>query len=338
MDKRFKLKSFLLIIYGVAGLIISLFTAVMTYIIIGEPIGTKMTSKIMMTVLATLPVIGVVSYLIGNNLSKKFTHISTRLKAIHEGEFLQDNVSEMIVDIDEIHQEINYLSARLEKTIMQLKKNNQNLSAIVKSLSHDIKTPLTIIDGYLEECKDNLISVVEMPRIIAILQKETVYLNELSSEAIRYIQSQEFIDKQTSFNLKTFIHEEVCPLLKVKESVTLKCLIDDDLIFTFNEMALKKILVNLLYNATKYTEQGTIKLIATDDTIIVEDTGIGIKEKDAERIFVPFNTLDVSKNREKSGYGLGLSIARNLAENNGYNLFLDTQYKDGSRFVLKKKV
>ena len=52
--------------------------------------------------------------------------------------------------------------------------------------------------------------------------------------------------------------------------------------------------------------------------------------------FEPFISLDESKNREKNGFGLGLSIARNLAQNNGYRLLLDEHYKRGCRFILKK--
>ncbi len=70
--------------------------------------------------------------------------------------------------------------------------------------------------------------------------------------------------------------------------------------------------------------------------IMIEDTGIGIDSKDKERIFEPFISLDESKNREKNGFGLGLSIARNLAQNNGYRLLLDEHYKCGCRFILKK--
>ncbi|HHD75796.1 MAG TPA: hypothetical protein ENK95_03100, partial [Campylobacterales bacterium] len=55
----------------------------------------------------------------------------------------------------------------------------------------------------------------------------------------------------------------------------------------------------------------------------------------AETIFNPFVSLDESRNRKKSGgFGLGLSIARNLAQSNGYELFLDTEYHDGARFIL----
>ncbi len=321
-----------------AGLSIALFTAVMTYIIIDEPIGMKMFSKIGFTIVATLPLIGLFSYYIGAYLSKKFNYISSRLDAIDENRFIKDDHHDKIVDITKIHTSINSLSTRLEESIAELQRNNTNLSTIIKSLSHDIKTPLTIIDGYLEECEDGLVTKEEMPKVIKILKKETAYLNELSSEVITYIQSQELVSHKSTIPLKDFLHSEVCPLLRVSKQVELKCEIDESDTIEFNPIALKKILINLLHNASKYTKQGSITTKVDNKDIIIEDTGSGIESKDVENIFEPFVCLDESKNREKNGFGLGLSIARNLAQNNGYELVLDEQYKDGCRFVLKKEV
>ena len=223
----------------------------------------------------------------------------------------------------------------LQESNNKLKENNQNLSTIIKSLSHDIKTPLTIINGYLEELDDGLIKCKEIPKITIILKRETAYLNELTSEVIGYIQSKEItIQKQETINLKEFLHLEVCSLLRVSKSVELKCEVaDNDTIF-FNPMALKKILVNLLHNASKFTQTGTITTSVENQSIIVQDTGIGIDDDSSKTIFEPFVRLDESRNRKNSSFGLGLSIASNLAQNNGYKLLLDTTYKEGARFIL----
>ncbi len=101
-------------------------------------------------------------------------------------------------------------------------------------------------------------------------------------------------------------------------------------------MALKNILVNLLHNATKHTVYGSITIKTSQDKIIIQDTGTGIDPKKSSMIFEPFYCTDESKNREKSGFGLGLSIAKNLAKNNGYNLSLDQTYQKGARFVIKR--
>ena len=229
-----KIKSFLISIYMIAGLGIALFTAMMTYIIIDEPIGMKMLSKIGFTILATLPLIGIVSYYIGVYLSRKFDYIAMRLDDIGENRFIKDNHHDKIIDIMKIHHSITDLSSRLEGSILELQNNNKNLSTIIKSLSHDIKTPLTIIDGYLEECEDNLVTKEQMPEVIKVLKKETAYLNELSSEVITYIQSQELISQKSTIYLKDFLHTEICPLLRVEKEVELKCEIDESYTIEFS--------------------------------------------------------------------------------------------------------
>ena len=226
----------------------------------------------------------------------------------------------------------------IEKT-KQLSQLNQNLSTIIKSLSHDIKTPLTIIDGYLEELDDGLVECDEIPRVTAILKKETAYLNELASEVIGYVQSKEITtNKKELINLKKFIDTEVYPLLRVKDGVALTCEVDEEYIIKFNKTALKKILVNLLHNASKYTKNGYVRTKIMQDCLVVEDTGVGIDPKFSQMIFEPFFGLDESRNRKENGFGLGLSIASNLAKNNGYSLELDSSYSDGCRFVMSKYV
>ncbi|WP_295422036.1 cell wall metabolism sensor histidine kinase WalK [Sulfurovum sp.] len=327
-------KMYLIVYYSIAGVIISLFTAVMTYWIIDVPIGSKMMFKIFLTVLATLPIIGILSYLIGRCLSERLAAISHCLNDISEDKFLTDKHEESITDINAIHESIHELSHRLEASISTLKKNNAQLNNMILSLSHDIKTPLTIIEGYLEELEDGIVTEDQKPEALATLKKETAYINELSSEVIHYLQSLENKTKKESIVLKDFLHKEVCPLIRAPKEVELKCEIKEGFQIEFDRIGLKSILVNLLHNATKHTTKGSITVKSFENGVIIEDTGVGIDSKDAEMIFEPFYCVDESKNREKSGFGLGLSIAKNLAENNGYALRLDSSYGDGCRFVL----
>ena len=327
-------KTYLIFYYSIAGVIIALFTAVMTYIIIDVPIGEKMIFKIFLTILATLPIIGILSYLIGSCLSRRLAAISHCLNDISEDKFLTDKHEESITDISEIHDSIHQLSHRLEESISTLKNTNQQLNNMILSLSHDIKTPLTIIEGYLEEMEDGLVTEEQKPAVIATLKKETAYINELSSEVIHYLQSLESKSEKENIGLNDFLYEEVCPLLRVQKTVTLKCEVEETFTLTFDRMALKNILVNLLHNATKHTEEGSITIKSFEKGIVVEDTGIGIDTKETEMIFEPFYCVDKSKNREKSGFGLGLSIAKNLAASNGYTLHLDEDYTKGCRFLL----
>jgi len=329
-------KTYLIVYYSVAGVIISLFTAVMTYYIIDVPIGQKMMFKIFLTIVATLPIIWALSYLIGSCLGGRLLSISTSLNNIHEDKFIIQKPEESITDINEIHISIQALSKRLEESINKLRDSNQQLNNMILSLSHDIKTPLTIIDGYLEELEDDIVTDEDRPKVLGILKKETAYLNELSSSVIYYLQSMNESSNPKEILLKEFLHKEVCPLLRPKKGVALKCEIEEDFKLNFNEMALKKILVNLLHNATKHTSKGSITVRTSKGSIFIQDTGTGIEAKNHERVFEAFFCEDESKNREKSGFGLGLSIARNLAKNSGYHLHLDSSYVHGCRFVLEK--
>jgi len=331
-------KMYLIVYYSVAGVIISLFTAVMTYGIIGTPIGSKMIFKIFLTILATLPIIGILSYLIGRYFSGRLAAISHSLNDISEDKFLVGKHKESITDIHAIHESIHELSHRLENSISTLKKNNAQLNNMILSLSHDIKTPLTIIEGYLEELEDGIVTEEQKPEVLATLKKETAYINELSSEVIHYLQSLDGNVKKECIVLKDFLHDEVCPLIRTPKAVELKCEIQEGFDIVFDRIGLKSILVNLLHNATKHTEKGSITVKSFENGIIIEDTGIGISNKDAEMILEPFYCADESKNREKSGFGLGLSIAKNLAENNEYRLRLDGGYCEGCRFLLMKKI
>ena len=329
-------KTYLIVYYSIAGIIISLFTAVMTYFIIDVPIGEKMMFKIFLTILATLPIIGLLSYLIGSCLSKRLFAISICLNNISEDKFLEDKHEESITDISAIHESIHQLSTRLEESIAKLKNSNQQLNTMILSLSHDIRTPLTIIEGYLEELEDNIVLKEEQPKVIAILKKETDYMKEMSSNVIHYIKSLDFTSKQENILFKRFFVEEVSPLLRIPHGVTLTSEINENFTLFFDSMALKNILVNLLHNASKHTAKGSILLKVEKEYILIEDTGVGIDIKLKETIFEPFFCVDESRNRKNGGFGLGLSIAKNLAKSNGYELFLDTNYHGGSRFVLRK--
>jgi two-component system sensor histidine kinase SaeS len=208
-------KTYLIVYYSIAGVIISLFTAVMAYYIIDVPIGSKMIFKIFLTILATLPIIGLLSYLIGAYLSRRLAAISHCLNDISEDKFLTDKHEENITDISAIHTSIHELSHRLEDSITTLKKNNEQLNNMILSLSHDIKTPLTIIEGYLEELEDGIVTAEEQPKVLNILKKETAYINELSSEVIRYLQTLDEVPHKEMIDLDSFLHLEVCPLIRV---------------------------------------------------------------------------------------------------------------------------
>lgn len=331
-----KIKSFIIIIYICAGLLISILSAFMTYIIIGEPIGKQMILKIIFTILLMLPIIWLISYLFGNYLSKKFNFIKNRLENIKKEDFSQNTSQNIIQEINDINQSMNFLSSQMDTLINDLKQKNQNLSNLLISMAHDIKTPITILNGYIEEIEDGLICDEKLPMVLLHMKNEVKFLDELTVDMLEFIVSMQNNKIKNKISFKLFIQNEVFTILPKNKKISYINEIEDDFIIEFNKIDLKKICINILFNAIKYTSSGYIKVYLKDKTVIFENDGQEIKDKYKTKIFEPFFTIDKSKNRKNSGFGLGLSIVSNLSKNNGYKCYLEFSDKEKTIFCLKK--
>ena len=328
------IKKLLLISYIFAGLIIAIFTAFMTFYIIDVPIGMKMFSKIVITISIVLPVIAISSYLIGSYFSRKFTDIQNRLILISNEDFTIYDKNEYLDEIADIHKILNTVAVRLDNSINELKEKNSELTWMIRSFTHDYRTPLTIIQGNIEAIEDGLVPNENLPLVLEKIKYETYYMNELLSDVLQFIQSMKNVVKKEKIQLKEFIDKEIFVLLEPNANVTLINAMkeEDDIVFTKTD--LKKIIVNLFDNSIKFTNKGSITISLENDSLIIKDTGIGIDIKECEVVFKPFYTVDESKNRTKSGFGLGLAIAKNLAQKNSYILKCNSDNKDGCEMVL----
>ena len=328
------IKKLLLLLYLIAGLIIAIFTAFMTFYIIDVPIGMKMFSKIVITIVLTLPIIAFLSYILGSFFSKKFIFIQKRLLQIAEEDFTTYGTNESIKEIADIHKTLNTVSTQLDTSINELKAKNSELTWMVRSFAHDFRTPLTIIAGNIEAIEDGLISQKELPTVLQKVKLETSYMNELLSDVLLFIHSLKSVARREKIALKKLIDEEIFTLIEPQNGVKLVNNIQENDTLEFTKIDLKKILMNLLNNSAKFTNSGSISLLFANNSLIVQDTGIGIMDDECKKIFQAFYTVDKSKNRLKSGFGLGLAIAKNLAQKNAYVLQCDTEYENGCKMIL----
>lgn len=328
------IKKLLLLSYILTGFIISIFTAFMTFYIIDVPIGMKMFSKIVITITLTLPIITFLSYFLGTYFSKKFVFIKDRLINIADKDFQIYDEDERINEIDDIHKTLNLVSLELATSIKELKEKNSELTWMVRSFAHDFRTPLTIISGNIEAIEDGLVSQKNLPATLEKIKHETTYMNELLSEVLCFISSMKSSVKKEKILLREFIEKEVFVLLEPLDKGQLVNETQENDTIEFTKTDLKKILINLLSNSIKFTTKGTITVCFENNILIVKDTGIGVDIQECEKIFQAFYTVDTSKNRLKSGFGLGLAIAKNLAQKNDYLLQCDSQYQNGCKIAI----
>lgn len=182
-----------------------------------------------------------------------------------------------------------------------------------------------------------MISEEELPSVLAHMREEIKFLDEFTVDMLKFITSMQEHKKIEEINLQKFLDDEVFIILEKRENIVFINGVKNSFIIKFNKMDLKKVCINILTNALKFTNNGYIKVYTEKDNIFFENSGEKIDEKYKEKIFEPFFTISKSKNRKKSGFGLGLSIVNNLCHNNKYKCYLHSSHIEKTIFNIKPK-
>ena len=280
-----KIKPFLIIIYTIAGFFISILSSFLTYIIIGKPIGMPMVIQIVFVIIFLTPFVGIISFFLGRYLSNKFNFIKDRLEDIKSENYAQDTSENKIIEIQEINKNMNFLSLQLEQLIADLKLKNQNLSNLLISMAHDIKTPITIVNGYIEEIEDGMVSEDDLPSVLNHMREEIKFLDELTVDMLNFITSMQEHKKTENIPLYKFINDEIFPILQKKENIDFINSVDDSFVIKFNKMDLKKVCVNILTNALKFTNSGYIKVYMDKGNLLFENSGEKIEQEFKDLMF-----------------------------------------------------
>jgi len=210
----------------------------------------------------------------------------------------------------------------------------------VSNVSHEIKTPLTSIKGFV----DTLIEEEADPKkleFLGIIKKNTDRLNNIVKDLLIL---SELEKEDTRLNLSTLnvtkLVGDVIQIFKKdieKKNLTLRILSDEnEILIRGDRFKLEQVFINLIDNAVKYTEKGGITVTLERDQkgvhICIEDTGIGISSKHQQRIFERFFVVDQSRSRRSGGTGLGLSIVKHIVLQHNGRITVSSVLNEGTRF------
>jgi two-component system, OmpR family, phosphate regulon sensor histidine kinase PhoR len=209
-------------------------------------------------------------------------------------------------------------------------------------VSHELKTPLTSIKGFVETLLEGALEDKENSRhFLKIIQDHADRLNNLINDLLElsHIESKEVKLKTSEFNLKELVEEVLLSLKsqRNKKSVEIKNELPVGLSVRADKDKLEQVLTNLIDNAIKFNkEKGNIKIYSKDVNdmvkVFVEDSGAGIPEKDLMRVFERFYRVDKARSRELGGTGLGLSIVKHIVELHGGSTGVESTEGLGSKF------
>lgn len=242
--------------------------------------------------------------------------------------------------------EINQLTTSFNSMAVSLEDVEHRRRELVSDLTHELRTPLTVLRGYLEELADNRIESTpevyqQLTKEIKRLERLINDLQELSKAEAGYLPI-----KVQSINLRPLLESLVQKfsdqLLEDGPELRLDCPNSLPLVLADIDRV-EQILVNLIGNALKYTQEGFITIrvwVESEGTnsrlsrlwIAVTDTGIGISSEDLPHVFERFWRAEKSRNQTTGGTGIGLAISQRLIELQGGQIEVESQLGVGSTF------
>ena len=234
----------------------------------------------------------------------------------------------------------------LEEANKQIQEANRLKSEFLANMSHELRTPMNAIVGFSKIVRRKARGLLPERQVINLdkVLQSSEYLMSLINDILDLskIEAGHLEIQSARFSLRTLMDScigTVRPL--VKRGVRLQKRVDRgvDLIYS-DEARLKQILINLLGNAAKFTEEGSITLSLRRSEkdgveVRVTDTGIGMPSESLEYIFEEFRQVDGSTTRRYGGTGLGLSISKKLAHLLGADIRVESRLGEGSTFILE---
>ena len=220
---------------------------------------------------------------------------------------------------------------------------NQAKSIFLANMSHEIRTPINVMLGMNEMILRESASK-EIVQYAESVEKAGRYLLSLINNIldITRIESGKLDITEEKFELRQLIQEIWMIGTKQGEAKKIDFVIEAEeelpKYLTGDVLHTKQVILNLISNAVKYTEEGrvTLEINASGDQIIfsVKDTGIGIRKEDMDTLFDMFTRVDMKRHRNIEGSGLGLTIAKELCEQMGGQIYAESIYGKGSRFTV----
>ncbi|MDD3305754.1 MAG: ATP-binding protein [Acetobacterium sp.] len=216
----------------------------------------------------------------------------------------------------------------------------------VANVSHELKTPITTIKGFIETIQVNQITDPKtLERFYSIIYEESDRLSRLVSDILVLSQLENkggFDRKFELLHLDTEIIQifDILKLSAEAKETTLVLTCEESIELEFVADEFRQMMINLIDNAIKYSEprqQVEITLSEQEEAVVIQvrDHGYGIPEKDVDRIFERFYRVDKSRSKEKGGTGLGLAIVKHIVNNNCGKIVVSSEVGEGTEFMIQ---
>lgn len=243
----------------------------------------------------------------------------------------------------ESEDEMGYLAATLSYMASEIARSEDDQKKFVANVSHDFRSPLTSIKGYLKAMIDGTIPPEQYEKYLTIVLNETERLTKLTNSllTLNNLNTKGIMLNKTDFDINTIIRSVAASF----EGTCRQKMIGIELVLTGDEMyvvadmdKIQQVLYNLLDNAIKFSHYNSVIKLETTEKhnkifISVKDSGIGIPKDDLKLIWDRFYKSDLSRGKDKKGTGLGLSITKEIIQSHGEHINVISTEGVGTEFI-----
>ena len=289
----------------------------------------------------------IIGLLLFKKLTARLNRLSLDMNAFRDSDFSHLNRKDLATknsdELDQLENTFTQMGERIISQMDELKKQDNLRRELIANVSHDLRTPVAILHGYLEtlQLKPSELSQQAQSKYLKQALQSSVQLNSLITELFELakLDATETDLAVERFNLPELAHDVVqnFQLRAAEKNLNLQLQINNDSLFCSAEIRLiSRVLENLINNAIKFTPPGGDVIVTIEqknDQIMttVADTGIGIEKEDLGKVFSRFYQGKNNNNRSKPG-GLGLAIAKRIVELHHGNISVESG-KNGTRFT-----
>lgn len=279
--------------------------------------------------------------------------LNKAMREIKEGNFEYSLETNMKGEIGDLYRNYEDMRLRLKESTEENTANEKQNRELISNISHDLKTPITAIKGYVEGIMDGVADTPEkMDKYIKTIYNKANDMERLINELTYYsgIDNNRIPYNFHRINVADYFGdcvEEVGMDLEQRNiMLNYSNLADPATVVIADPEQMKKVINNIISNSVKYMDkpEGVIDIRILDEVdsirIEIEDNGKGIAQKDLGRIFERFYRTDASRNSAQGGSGIGLSIVRKIIEDHGGYIWATAKENEGTciHFVLRKYI
>lgn len=239
--------------------------------------------------------------------------------------------------------EIGYLSACLNYMASEIARSEDDQKKFIANVSHDFRSPLTSIRGYLEAMLDGTIPPEMYEKYLTIVLNETERLTKLTNSllTLNNLNTKGMLLDRTDFDINQVIRNTAASFEGTcrQKTIAIELVLTGDVMYVNADMGkIQQVLYNLMDNAIKFSHHDSIIRIETSQKknklfVSVKDTGIGIPKEDLKLIWDRFYKSDLSRGKDKKGTGLGLSIVKEIINAHGEHINVISTPGEGSEFI-----